>query len=70
MNPLTAQMGLLILEAALKWTPTIALEIAKLFSKTEHSLADWVAIFDGIKSYQEMDAESQARVGITTISSS
>ena len=58
--------GMLILQAALKWGPVIALEIAKLFQKPTHTLEDWIAIFEQVKTYDQMDAESKARVAVPT----
>jgi hypothetical protein len=64
---MTPAMGMLILEAALKWGPVLATEIAQLFSKPTHSLDDWMAIFGKIKTYDELDAESRARVGLPPV---
>lgn len=58
-----AATATLILQAALKWGPVIAQQIATLFSKPTHSIEDWTGIFDKIKDYETLDSESKARVG-------
>lgn len=55
----------LIASLLLKYGPDVARGVAVLFSKKEHTLQDWEAIFNSVKSYEQLDAESKARVGLT-----
>lgn len=59
---MTPEIGLIIAQSLLKYGPGIAQEIAIIFSKPEHTIDDWLAVFDKVKSYEQLDAESKARV--------
>jgi hypothetical protein len=51
---MTPELGLIIAQTLLRYGPAIALDIATLFSKKEHSLDDWKAIFEKVKTYDQI----------------
>jgi hypothetical protein len=62
---MTLEAAMIVAQALLKYGPDIARGIASIFSKPEHTLADWEAIFSQVKTYEQMDADSKARTGTT-----
>lgn len=59
---MTQQMAILIVETLIKYGPTLALEVAKIFEKKEHGLADWNAVFAQAKTYEQIMAPSVLNV--------
>lgn len=55
MPPQALQLGLLVIEEAIKYSPQIAAEIQKLFTKADPTPADWDALRARVlaKSYED-----------------